>query len=86
MANETNVLSEAEANDLVITNPSPADCEGDEVEPIQFRVVPLPVITSTNPSLICVDQAARNIQLNGQYFLTVDGVLPTVICAIILNF
>ncbi|MBN2495857.1 MAG: IPT/TIG domain-containing protein [Deltaproteobacteria bacterium] len=59
-----------------VTNPAPAGCSS--VEEVELLVVPPPVLESINPDLVCTVQSARQVELNGQGLLEIDGVLPEV--------
>ncbi|MDF1565741.1 MAG: hypothetical protein P1V51_22090 [Deltaproteobacteria bacterium] len=59
-----------------VINPAPAGCSATAVE-LLSSVTP-PVITTAQPALVCTDEGARTIVLQGTGFFDVGGVLPSV--------
>ncbi|MCB9550231.1 MAG: hypothetical protein H6706_30920 [Myxococcales bacterium] len=59
-----------------LTNADPAGCASEE--DTRLRVVPAPRITAALPPLACNAEGPREIVLEGEDFLTIDGALPGV--------
>lgn len=62
--------------ELVITNPDPAGCSGSNA--VALALVPDPDIQDIQPPALCDDGVDQTLVLTGEYFLTVDGTLPTI--------
>jgi hypothetical protein len=62
---------------LTVTNPDPAGCTTEP--PANFFVVGPPVLTSVNPTGVCITQADATLTVSGSNFLQVDGALPSLI-------
>jgi large repetitive protein len=67
---------------VTVTNPEPAACTSTPSEAVDLTVVPPPSVDTVVPDLICTDEGANTITVNGVDFLSVsDGTtvtLPTV--------
>jgi hypothetical protein len=59
-----------------VTNPDPAGCFDEK--PGLLRMVPPPTVGTVVPSLVCLDDGQRVVEIDGTDFLTVDGKVPTV--------
>ncbi|MGM0578864.1 MAG: hypothetical protein ACQEXJ_24285 [Myxococcota bacterium] len=62
--------------DVTVTNPMPAGCS--DTESGLVSIIEGPEIAGATPALVCTDDAARAVTIEGSGFLDVDGTLPTV--------
>ncbi len=65
--------------EVVVTNPDPAGCEASNA--VALTIVPPPSIEEVVPDAICLDESMRSVEVNGEGFLEVDGVVPAVLVA-----
>jgi hypothetical protein len=63
-------------NEIEVTNPPPANSSN--IEGHQFRVVERPRVDRVVPPVLCTDTANQMMQLEGEFFLRVDGLYPEV--------
>jgi hypothetical protein len=63
-------------HDIEVTNPPPANCSN--IEGHQYRVVERPRVDRVVPPVLCTDTANQIMQLEGEFFLRVDGLYPEV--------
>jgi hypothetical protein len=64
------------AESLTVENPPPAGCS----DTFEQRLVVLdpPVLEGLEPGLLCTEDGARQIVIDGQHFVQIDGALPSV--------
>lgn len=59
-----------------VTNPAPADCA--TTEAVDLTVVSAPVISGFVPESVCSDAGDTELEIDGEGFLTIDGLTPSV--------
>lgn len=70
-------ITEPYQPEITVENPAPAGCTNTTTT--LLTLTPAPVITEVVPPLICLDDGARDVVVEGEGFVVIDGVVPEVV-------